>query len=358
MLKNILCISLLLLLISCKKDKMGDLVDTPYSPTTATFNIPPNFPILEQPEDNIMTKEGIDLGRHLFYDTRLSANDSQSCASCHFTSGSFTDNKAVSTGVDGIAGTRSSMSLMNSAFYTNGLFWDGSVSTLEEQALLPVEDPIELHHSWIEVVQVLKDDNNYPSMFRQAFGIEDKSDITKELAVKALAQFERSLLSSGTSKYDIFINSEPGSFFLSDQEQLGLDLFFDIEMPDAECGHCHSPPLFTSNDYENNGLQIENEDGYDVGRYLTTGIGIDSGRMRIPTLRNIEFTAPYMHDGRFQTLEEVMDHYNSGGHPSRSKSTLIRPLGLDEEQKAAIIAFMKTLSEPDFLSNPDFQDPF
>ena len=179
-----------------------DLTDIEYNPQTLEINYPATFPRLEQPQDNIMTVDGVELGRHLFYDPILSADSTMSCASCHFQSSSFTDNLAVSTGIDDIAGTRSSMSLINAGFYNTGLFWDGRADNLEDQALLPVEDPIELHDTWPNVVFKLQCTDNYPVMFRKAFGIEKSSEITKELAAKAIAQFERSMVSSGSSKYD------------------------------------------------------------------------------------------------------------------------------------------------------------
>ena len=197
------------------------------------------------------------------------------------------------------------MSLLNVGFYRTGLFWDGRINTLEEQALLPIEDPIELHDDWDGVVEEFRAHELYPELFRKAFGIDDRTEITKELAAKALAQFERIMISSGNSKFDRVLRGE--AFFTID-ELNGYDMFFDnvATLPDAECGHCHNVPLMTTNEYENNGL-IEAatlNDFKDIGHGAVTGDPFDNGTFRVPTLRNISLTAPYMHDGRFATLED------------------------------------------------------
>jgi len=313
-----------------------------------------------QAEDNPLTIEGIFLGRKLFFDPILSADSTQACVSCHLPGGSFTDNLPISKGIDNIAGKRSSMSLLNIGYYNEGLFWDGSVSTLEEQALLPVEDPIELHDTWPNVIKKLMRHEDYPADFRRAFGITEKGEISKELAAKALAQFQRSIVSSGNSKYDRVVRKEA---FFTDEEQNGFLMFFDAAvgiLPDAECGHCHNAPLFTTNEYINNGLDaVDNVDDFtDKGRGVVTGVPFDQGKFRVPTLRNISFTAPYMHDGRFQTIEEVVDHYVSGGNYADNRHPLIAPLQLDENQKQDLIAFLKTLDDPDMINNPAYQSPF
>jgi cytochrome c peroxidase len=251
------------------------------------------------------------------------------------------------------------MSLLNVAFHYSGLFWDGRAATLEDQALLPVEDPIELHELWPNVEEKLKRHPGYPSDFRKAFGIQHTSQITRELAVKAIAQFERTLISSGESKYDRFLR---GEIFPTDSEYNGYDMFFNIAPGgfDAQCGHCHSAPLLTTNEYRNNGIEpVSGLDQFpDQGRGAITGMPTDNGKFKIPTLRNVEFTAPYMHDGRFATLEEVLEHYNSGGHHQPNTDPLIYPLVLSPTQKADILAFLHTLSDTTFLKNPDFSNPF
>lgn len=360
----------LLLLWSCDDEPIvsppadDSLEDIAYDPQAVILDIGnPLFPILEIPDDNPLTVEGIDLGRHLFFDPILSIDSTTSCASCHLQQGSFTDNKAFSNGVGGIEGKRSSMSLLNVGFNNRGLFWDGRVMTLEEQALLPIEDPLELQHQWPDVIEDLINHEQYPEKFRKAFGITNKSEITKELAAKAIAQFERSLISSKESRFDRILM---GLDVFSDEERLGFEMFTDFyqgnnpDIPDAQCFHCHDQPLFTNNDYENNGLDfiISVDDFIDQGLGGITGIQGDKGRFRVPTLRNIEFTAPYMHDGRFETLDEVIDHYVSGGFYSPTKSAFLDSINLDNTQKQALKAFLLTLSDQKFLENPDFSNPF
>lgn len=357
-----------ILIIGCGEDEMIpenngneeiDLTNIPYNPETYKVSVPPHFPALEIPADNPMTVAGVDLGRHLFYDPILSIDSTMSCASCHLPEASFSDNLAISRGVDNVPGKRSSMSLLNVALYNRGLFWDGRVQTLEDQALAPVETPHELNNSWEEVEDRLQKNESYQEKFRKAFGIEKNTDITKELTVKAIAQFERIMISKGTAKYD---RVELGLDVYTDEELLGRDLYFDENqfVPDAECGHCHSVPLMTSNDYFNNGLDEAPTmtEFSDLGRGKVTGLLIDNGKFRAPTLRNIVYTAPYMHDGRFQTLEEVIEHYNSGGKKSPNKDPLILPLNLTKEHKEALIAFIMTMQEPDILEDPELQNPF
>ena len=344
-------------MISCN----GDLEDIIYSPEEYKIaeeiyaNLGP-FPI---DPSNPLTVEGIKLGQFLFFDPILSKGNEMSCSSCHHPDKAFTDGVAQSTGVDGLLTPRSSMSLINTAYYTKGLFWDGRVQTLEEQALLPVEDVIELHETWPNVVEKLKADPSYPRMFREAFGIEDTEGITKELAAKALSQFQLIIL-SGNSKFDRW-NLNTGQTF-SDEELVGYDTFFDVNplIQDGECGHCHNNPLFTTNQYFDNGIQeaMSIADYADPGKGGITSINTDFGKMRAPTLRNIELTAPYMHDGRFETLEEVVDHYSSGGHSSINQDILVYPLNLSDDQKVGLVAFLKTLTDTTYLSNEYLKNPF
>ena len=337
-----------------------DLSDIEYSPEDYVIEVPENYRDFSIPADNPMTLQGVDLGRHLFYDKRLSSDGSQACASCHLPAGSFTDNQPVSVGVEGNAGMRSSMPVFDLVYARNGLFWDGRTATLEAQAVEPVEDPVELFEDWDNVLNKLRNEPLYREKFRQAFGISNSVDITRDLATKAIAQFERAIVTSGQSKYDIYINGNPTVF--NDAETRGLGLFFDFpnELPDAECGHCHAPPLFTTHEYQNNGIEnVETlEDFPDKGRGEVTGQLFDNGKFRVPTLRNIELTAPYMHDGRFSTLEEVLDHYDSGGHYADNLDPNIRPLGLNDGYKADLIAFMKTLTDTTMINDPRFQNPF
>ncbi len=338
---------------------INDLSGIPYEPEPYIVNIPAIFPELEVPADNPMTKEGVQLGRRLFYDPILSADNSMSCSTCHEPDKNFTDGFSTSFGIDGIAGTRSSMSLENIGLFYNGLFWDGRAQTLEEQALEPITNPVELNNTWENVIEKLKEDDDYPQRFRKAFGIESRNEITKELAAKAIAQFERIIISNANSRYDQF---NRGEIFPTDSEYNGFDMFFDIspDLPDAECAHCHGGPLFTTNEYINNGLDEAPDlnDFPDLGRGAITEYLYDNGKFRAPSLRNIALTAPYMHDGRFETLEEVIDHYNSGGHYAENVDPLINNLGLNEEEKGDLLAFLLTLTDTTYLSNPDLSNPF
>jgi cytochrome c peroxidase len=301
-----------------------------------------------------------------------------SCSSCHLPNGSFTDNKALSKGIDGITGRRSAMSLLNVAYANNGLFWDGRSATLEDQALKPVEDVVEMHAKWVNVVEKLKNHKDYPTRFRKAFGISDRSEITKELAAKAIAQFERILISSGNSKYDRYKFKGESNLF-DDEELDGFIMFNDdalnqgVSLPDAQCFHCHGGLLNTGNKYFNNGLDsVGSLDEFkDSGRFQATTNPTDKGKFRAPTLRNVAMSAPYMHDGRFKTLKEVIDHYSKNGTGASNEDPFIRQIGypiqgsnpikykgLNEYQKNAILKFLETLTDPDFVNNPDIQNPF
>ena len=346
--------------MGCNKDKKNnsDLLAIEYNPIPYDLKLPPNFPMLEVPEDNPLTKDGVKLGQFLFYDPILSADSTMSCSSCHLPEKAFTDGLATSPGIDGISGTKSSMSLLNLAFTNSGFFWDGRSTTLEEQALLPVEDPIELHNDWGDLIDKLKKHPTYPSMFRKAYGIESREEMTKEMAAKSLAQFQR-ILVSFDSKYD---RVKAGLESFNDFEFIGDAMYFDDDpdQPDAECNHCHNDPMLTSDDFFNNGLQMGdgNLQFPDNGRGNVTNNRADNGKFKAPTLRNIMLTAPYMHDGRLKTIDDVLEHYNSGGHPSLNKDPLIRPLNLTPLQLKSLKAFMEALTDTSYLSNPDIINPF
>ncbi len=320
-----------------------------------------SFPEMAIPADNPMTVEGVTLGRLLFYDPILSADSTQSCSSCHAPNLAFTDAKAVSAGISGQTGKRSAMSLENIGFQNRQLFWDGRVATLEEQALLPVEDPIELHNTWGNLEKKLQKHPKYPAAFRRAFGISNSEEITKSLVTKALAQFERSIISSGESKYDRVARRLT---YFTDEELNGYQVFFNLPgAPDAQCGHCHNSPFMTANTFFNNGLDSAAtlNDFLDKGRGAVTNIRQDNGKFRAPSLRNIELTAPYMHDGRFTTLDQVVEHYASGGHYSDNLDPFlpqIREMRMTARQKAALIAFLKTLTDRVSVNDAAYKNPF
>ena len=347
---------------NCHEDKPldhDDLTQLTYDPKEYVVQIPYGLQELPKVIDNPMTYAGVQLGRHLFYDPILSSDSTLSCSSCHNPRLAFTDGQAFSKGVNGQIGTRSSMSLLNIAYFTKGLFWDGRSKTLETQALEPVKNPIELHEEWPNVIHKFKRHPDYPRMFREAFGISSKTEITQELAAKAIAQFERILLTGGNSLYAKQLRGE--IFFDLDQQQ-GMDMFFnsDPSLPDAQCGHCHSAPTFSANDYFNNGLDTVNNltDFKDKGRGAVTGILLDNGRFKAPTLFNIELTAPYMHDGRFKTLDEVMDHYTGQVKRVANIDPNVANLRINTRQRKQVMAFIKTLFDTTYLQNPDVLSPF
>ncbi|WP_439152547.1 cytochrome-c peroxidase [Winogradskyella sp.] len=347
---HIVCIALLS--ISCSSDDSNG-----YEPTPQPLNIPELFaeniisPII--PNDNPQTLEGIVLGKKLFFDRILSENGTQSCASCHKPQNTFTDNTPTSVGIDGVFGTRNSMPLFNLAWNYNERFnWGGSALSLERQAVEPVENPIELHSNWDNVVDRLQNHPEYPELFRLAF---NTNTITQELTTKAIAQFERTLISA-SSKFDKYSLGEES---LTPQELNGLDIF--LREDKGDCFHCHgnpNNPLWTDNDFHNNGLDATFTD---LGLGEVTGDPNDNGKFRTPSLRNLAYSAPYMHDGRFATLDEVIDHYSEGLQNSPTIDPLMKKIDeggvqLSPQEKADLIAFLLTLSDPSFLNNPDFQD--
>lgn len=346
--------------VECTDCNDTDLIKASYDPQPYDLALPEWMPTPVIPADNPLTVDGVELGRKLFYDPILSADSTMSCFSCHRQSKGFTDGEKVSTGILGIAGTRSSMPLINLAFNNRGFFWDGRSATLEDLALVPIEDHIELADSWENVEAKLQRHPQYPALFRQAFGIEQRPEMTRELATKAIAQFVRTLVSTN-SRFDRIVWLNDG--WLTDAEERGRKLFFfednqDIDHPG--CSHCHFAPLFTDNLFKNNGLEDVDalEQFPDPGRGAINNNRFDLGRFRVPTLRNIALTAPYMHDGRFATLEEVLDHYSSGGHGVENEDVNIRPFPLTDREKQDMIAFLKTLTDTSFVNNPEYANPF
>lgn len=351
--KRIACTFVFILMLwNCSED---DSVG--YEPTPYQLEIPQLFsdniiaPII--PSDNPLTVEGVDLGKRLFFDPILSDDGSMACASCHKPQSAFADNLEKSIGIDGISGTRNSMPLFNLAWNYNDRFnWDGSALSLASQAIEPVENPVELHSIWEEVVERLQNHPEYPELFRLAF---KTNTISVELTTKAIAQFERTLISAN-SKFD---NYSLGLTALTAQELNGLDIF--LREDKGDCFHCHgnpSNPLWTDNDFHNNGLD---QTFTDLGLGAVTGDPNDYGKFRTPSLRNLEFTAPYMHDGRFETIDEVIDFYSEGLQNSPTIDPLMKNIDqggvqLSPSDKEDLKAFLLTLSDPSFLTNPDFQN--
>lgn len=349
--KTLVLIFLGFSILGCNEDSDNKtIVENPLQ-TLREFEIPPRFPIPKLPEDNPLTEEGISLGRMLFYDPILSADSTQACGSCHVQEFAFTDNgKRFSVGIDSIQGDRNAMAVINVAWIEN-LFWDGRAKGVEGQAFGPVVNPVEMHETWENVVEKLKKHSIYPDLFTKTFRQTEGEivEIDSVLVVKAIAQFERTLISSN-SKYDKFLR---GELSLSDSEKRGNNLFFTEK---ADCFHCHGNALGTDNIFHNNGSDPA---GIDPGLFKVTEDFNDYGMFRTPTLRNIQLTAPYMHNGSFNTLEEVVNHYNSGGGIFQSnKDPLIRPLGMTAQEREDLVAFLKTLTDSTFITNPDFGSPF
>ena len=332
----------------------------PGEPTPAPLQIPQLFaqyidpPYI--PSNNPQTVEGIALGRKLFYDPILSGNGTQACASCHAPTTSFSDVTPFSTGIDGIQGNRNAMPLFNMAWNWNQkFFWDGRANSLENQALGPVVNPIEMHNTWVNAMASLQADAMYPSMFEAAFGT---TTIDSDLVVKAIAQFERTLISAN-SRFDQYLM---GQLALTPSELNGFSLFMNGNPGGGDCFHCHGSaanPLWTDNDFHNNGLDATFTDN---GRGAITGNPADNGKFKTPSLRNLAFTAPYMHDGRFATLDEVIDHYSSGVVLSSTIDPLMQYASqggtqMSPSDKADLKAFLLSLSDYTYISNPDFQAP-
>ena len=356
MIKQILFLVVFFGLLSCRKEKVG------YEATPYKLDIPSHFPDMIIPSDNPMTVEGVELGRYLFYEKRLSGDNTMNCATCHMPEHSFSDNNQFSTGIDGIQGTRQSMALINMG-WESFFFWDGRETTLEGQILGPVPNPIEMHQSWKDAAQKLNADVIYRNRFFRAFNEEGIDSIKVS---KAIAQFIRTMISS-ESKYDVMYKyennmsltaSEQTIFQTVDNEEwAGYDLFKSLN--GADCFHCHNGPLMRVKKFSNNGLDATFSDN---GRGAVTGNSNDNGKFKVPTLRNIALTAPYMHDGRFTTLDDVIEHYSSGVVNSSTIDPLIEyasqgGVQLDAQEKYLLKKFLLTLTDYNFINNPKFKDP-
>ncbi|MFN7139013.1 MAG: MbnP family protein [Limisphaerales bacterium] len=323
----------------------GKVIGTPYP-----FSFSAQFPIPELPRDNPLTEEGVALGELLFFDPQLSVNGSQSCATCHRPRSALTDSPLkVSRGALGHHGERNSMPLLNLA-WKKSFFWDGRTSSLRKQVLEPIENPIEMHENLSNVVAKLRvsagpNGPDYPALFAAAFG---SPEITEERLAKALEQFLLVQVSHD-SRFDLALE---GKAELTEEEKRGFELFvteFDPRRGQfgADCFHCHGGPFFTNQGFANNGLDSLFAD---TGRYAVTLQEADKGKFAVPSLRNVELTSPYMHDGRFTTLEEVIEHYSSGVKSSSTLDPNIakHPAGgvpLSETDKRALVAFLKTLTD-------------
>ncbi|MGH1365763.1 MAG: cytochrome-c peroxidase [Calditrichia bacterium] len=370
-------LALLSVLLSCGNDQSPvmqdeeELLSTPILPANidnyASPELPAHIRVAEiqitdnLPANNPITDAGATLGRVLFYDRALSQNHTISCASCHVQENGFSDPRQFSVGFNGGETGRNSMGLSNSRFYSNGhFFWDQRAQTLEDQTLAPIQDAVEMGLTLSEMETRLSNLDYYPPLFRNAFGDET---INSTRVAAALSQFIRSMISC-EAPYDVgraTVNSPMDNFpNFTQQENLGKQIFFSQQ---ANCSSCHSTDLFTTREPFNIGLD---RNGGDPGVGGVTGNPQEIGLFKVGSLRNVAETAPYMHDGRFETLNRVVNHYNNGieAHPNLSEqlrnpaSGAPRRLGLNRNERDALVAFLRTLSDNNFLSEEKFSNPF
>lgn len=349
--KYVVYIYFVITLVSCRdKDTIPEPVkkNVPVAGTTVTGNfnfyyVPVWFPYIDLPPNNLQSYYIIQLGKQLFYDPVLSADSSISCASCHIQSNAFADNQQLSTGINNRKGTRNAPPLFNLA-WQNSFFWDGGVSNLETQAIAPIVNEAEMGHNLFALADRLNADRKYKDLFSLAFN--DDSIYTQRI-ITALAYFEKTLISAG-SKYDSYISGNYYPFLFNFTERAGLELV------EKKCGPCHSGPLFTDFSFRNNGLDSVFSD---LGRGRITLDPTDNGKFKVPTLRNLDFTAPYMHDGRFATLDEVLDHYASPDTNSPNIAPEMRTISLTEKEKKDIIAFLHALSDYNFIKSGAHSKP-
>ena len=318
-------------------------------PSEPAFTEIGHLPNVEFPSDNPYSEEKASLGRTLFYDPRLSNSNQIACASCHDPELGWTDNRRFSFGHDRQLGSRNAMTIMNIA-YAKSLFWDGRAASLEDQAKMPIEDMREMHeHIDIATEKIVKV-KGYEPLFEKAFG--DKK-ITKDRIAKAIATFERTVVSPA-SRFDKFIDGEKDAF--TNDEVMGLHLF----RTKAQCMNCHNSGYFSNNLFENDGTSLLGSDEEDLGQYLITKKASDAGKFRVPTLREITKTGPWMHNGSFNTLAEVINFYNTGNPESSKhkstihdgislnseKSDMLKLLDLTKEEMLQLEAFLGTLNTP------------
>ncbi len=352
--------ALVIFTFSCKKNE-PDNSDVKYDTTPYVLNHGDfDAPIISP--DNTLTVEGVKLGRMLFYEKRMSKDGSQACAGCHRQEHAFSDTTRFSIGVEGLPGKRQAMAVFNMAWHTNEFFWDGRAHLLRDQSLMPIQDPLEMNETLENVVTKLSSVQAYKDQFVRAFGSDE---ITSEKMSLAMEQFMNSIVSVN-SKYDRYLRGEET---YTASEERGKVLFFAEFNPGfpnisgADCGHCHTGRTFENDLYMNNGLDTDGNFA-DEGRKKVTKDANDLGKFKVTSLLNIDLTGPYMHDGRFKTLEEVVDHYNNDIQPSATVDPALEytrvsgGLQLTAQDKVDLVAFLKTLTDHDMISNPEFSDPF
>jgi cytochrome c peroxidase len=322
--------------VACKKDAPIQKQEI----GLAFIAIPEGFPPIDFPADNAFTKERWLLGKALFYEKQLSLDSSVSCASCHSQQFGFSDNVALSKGFKQRLGNRNSPSIINVAYHPY-FTREGGVPSLEMQVLVPIQEHNEFNNNILDIAKRLSSNKKLQDLSNLAYN----RPLDFYVIPRALATFERSLI-SGNSKYDQY---KKGTLSLSDEEEKGMNLFFSDR---TNCSDCHSGFNFTNYQFENNGLY---ETYNDPGRKRLTGLDSDLAKFKVPSLRNIEVTAPYMYDGSLPDLEAVLNHYNSGGKQHPNKSVKIQNLQLNQDEKKQIIAFLKTLTDVSFLNQSIFK---
>ncbi|SDZ90780.1 cytochrome c peroxidase [Arachidicoccus rhizosphaerae] len=357
------CIWIGSLSVSSFTNSRDTIVNNIPTPHIITLRFPAYFGHHYQiPEDNPTTEEGIALGRMLFYEKQLSKNNQISCASCHQQEHAFSDTAAFSLGADGSAQPRNTMALVN-LLWVNQFFWDGRAKGLEAQADTPLVNLHEMNQSFDQSIAKLEHRQLYKNAFKVAFGDEK---ITKSRIEKALAQFERTLISCN-SRYDQYLE---GIYQPTAAELEGIALFYGTPTSKTylrrpSCSHCHGGPNTYEELFMNNGLDSLPKD---LGRAIITGQDYDKGRFRVVTLRNIALTAPYMHDGRFKSLAEVIDHYSDHILSSSSLSPFLNSkeivsnpkdhLSFTKGERTSLIAFLNMLTDSSFIQDKRFSDPF
>lgn len=334
-------------LFSCQNDDSSGYVDLETN-SLLQLDIPSNFPSLAQDiSRNLPTKKGFELGRKLFYDGRLSRDGTISCSSCHEQNTAFTHHgHDFSHGIDNQEGLRNAPAVQNMAFQSE-YFYDGASNSIEMLSIVPIHNPVEMDDNLANIISKLKQDPAYVKLFKEAF---ENGEITTGNTLKALAQFMTMMISSN-SKYDKYIRNEAGGN-MNSQELQGLAIFQN------KCASCHQTDLFTDSSFRNNGLP-PNPNLNDLGREMVTGFETDRYKFKVPSLRNVALTAPYMHDGRFGSLNSVLNFYTNGVRNSATLDPLLNQNGvfgvqLSQDEKEAIIAFLQTLTDEEFIRNPLF----
>ena len=338
---------------SCKKEI------TPSNPTHKTtpvaFPQPSNFPSPIIPVDNALTKEGIALGRHLYYEKRMSIDNTVSCATCHMQDYNFSTPSTSGMGVNGP--THNSVMIHSNLAWQENLLWNGFATSIEQVAYLTIIDPVEMNSTWEISLGKIENDQKYISLYEAAFG---PNSITTENSIKAIGQFVRTMVSAN-SKYDRW---QRGEDQFTAQELMGYQIFNDET---GDCFHCHGD-LTTGNlfgaygdlQFSNNGL--DSVLAPNSGREGVSADSNERGKFKIPSLRNIEYSFPYMHDGRFATLQDVIEHYNMGGRITYTIDPNMKKAGVgrnwSQQQKDALLAFLKTLSDNEFIADTSFSNPW